>query len=167
MPIGEEIRRMRNQKRVTMPQISEAIGAPASAIYLWEKNRLVPDAWEIEALARFFGVPVSALTGAPAPVAEAEISDRPDRPERTRPHMASAPDAARAPESGRGLDMILVTRIYHSIRDKAENASLVELATVRDLLLESLKIVETRIREYNESDEGGAKMTSDSRGALP
>jgi transcriptional regulator with XRE-family HTH domain len=149
MPIGEEIRRMRDRKRVSMPLLSEAVGTPASTIYLWEKNRLVPDARDIEALARFFGVPVSALTGAPASAAD-------EAPETEPPRVAAALDAAQAPNAGSGFDMMLITRVYHSIRDETENASHVELATARNLLQESLKIVKARIKAHNDQKKAAS-----------
>ena len=142
MSIGEEIRRWRSVKRVTMPQLSESIGVPASTIYLWEKNRLAPGAQEIAALAKALGVSVSDLTGV-APPAPPEKKPSPVRRD-------EAPVVDFDPERGDGFDMMLVTRVYHCIRDEAESATPVELATARNLLQESLKIVKARIKELND-----------------
>lgn len=143
MSIGDEIRRWRSVKCIAMPQLSASIGTPASTIYLWEKNRLTPNTKEITALAKAFGIPVSDLTGAAAP-AQPEKKTEPPREDGAAAVLV--PDA----EHGSGFDMMLVTRVYHCIRDEAESATLVELATARNLLQESLKIVRSRIKELSD-----------------
>ena len=145
MSIGEEIRRWRSVRRITMPQLSEAVGAPASTIYLWEKNRVAPSTQEISALAKALGISASQLTGVSPPVSPEKKSEPPHRNE-----TPAAPE----PERAGGFDMMLVTKVYHSIRDEVESATSVELATARNLLQESLKIVKARIKEQNDRKRG-------------
>ncbi len=147
MAIGEEIRKWRSVKRIAMPQLSASIGTPASTIYLWEKNRLTPGAKEIAALAKAFGIPVPELTGIAPPV-QPEKKAEPARED----EMRVAPDLDR----GSGFDMMLVTRVYHCIRDEAECATPVELTTARNLLQESIKIVKARIKELNDRKKAAA-----------
>ena len=155
MIYGEKIRKWRSFRRMTMPQLSEATGIPASTIYLWEKNRLAPEGEEFAALAQALGVSVSELIGTP-----------------TEDPAASAPQAAKAPHTTEAaddfpnevhekpaehrtlrnddsFDLVQVTRIYHHIRDEADRASLAELTAARGLLQESLKLVRERIKELN------------------
>ena len=148
MSIGEEIRKWRSVKRIAMPQLSASIGTPASTIYLWEKNRLAPGAKEIAALAKAFGIPASELTGVTPPV-QPEKRMKPTR-------EGEVPAAAPSSDGGSGFDMMLVTRVYHYIRDEAECATPVELTTARNLLQESLKIVKAKIKEQNDRKKAAA-----------
>ena len=155
MASGERIRKWRNFRRMTMPQLSEAIGIPASTIYLWEKNRLAPGGEEFAALAQALGVSVSELTGAPAadpqsapqtakPPSTTEIAD--DRPG----EACESPAEHRTIRHDGAFDLVQVTRVYHHIRDEADRASLAELTAARGLLQESLKLVRERIKELND-----------------
>lgn len=149
MSIGEKIRKWRSFRRMTMPQLSEAIGIPASTIYLWEKNRLTPNRQEIGSIAHALGVAVPEIADtANMPL---EPSVLPRQEEAAPPQVAERElPEPRQERSEDPFDMILITKMYHYIRDEVESASLVELTTARNLFQESLKIIRERIKELND-----------------
>lgn len=146
MASGERIRKWRSFRRMTMPQLSEAIGIPASTIYLWEKNRLEPEEAELAALAQALGVSASELTGAPVENALHTTEAANDLPNETH----EKPAEHRTARHDAPFDLVQVTRVYHHIRDEADGASLAELTAARGLLQESLKLVRERIKELND-----------------
>lgn len=151
MSSGEKIRKWRSFRRMTMPQLSEHIGVPASTIYLWEKNRLEPNGQELAAIADALGVSTAELSGHPqesAPATRSEAALPSNDTAESRPGEASFEN--RHPRVGGSFDMMLVTQVYHHVRDEADRASPVELTTARNLLQEGLKIVKERIKELND-----------------
>ena len=149
MVYGEKIRKWRSFRRMTMPQLSEAIGIPASTIYLWEKNRLAPEEPEFAALAQALGVSVSELTGAPAEDSPKDAAQA-TRPQFTTENADAKPAEHRSVRHDGSFDMMLVTQTYNHIRDEADSASPAELTAARGLLQESLKLVRERIKELND-----------------
>ena len=61
--IGENIKRMRNQKSVTQEKLAESIGVTAQAISRWESGTGYPAIEYLPELAGFFGISVDELLG--------------------------------------------------------------------------------------------------------
>lgn len=61
--IGRIIAELRRGRGMTLRQLGEQLGVSAQAVHKWERGINYPDITLIPALARVFGVPISALLG--------------------------------------------------------------------------------------------------------
>lgn len=63
LAIGENIRKLRNQKDITQEQLAEYLGVTAQAISRWESGNGYPDIETLPALAAYFRVTIEYLMG--------------------------------------------------------------------------------------------------------
>ncbi len=71
--IGENIRRLRLEKRITQEQLSEAMGVSCAAVSKWERSDTLPDISLLPLLAHYFSVSIDELMGYDAARIEEEI----------------------------------------------------------------------------------------------
>lgn len=133
MAVGDNIKKIRLARGMTMPQLSDAAGVAGPSLFMWEKNRQTPTDDDVERIAAALGVEPHELTGR--------------RPKREEPQPAPTQQARGA------FDMALITKVYNCVRDHAASADAVELATARTILHESLKIVKERIKSLEEDED--------------
>ncbi|WP_030764279.1 helix-turn-helix domain-containing protein [Streptomyces sp. NRRL F-2664] len=93
LPAPHERRRLREAAELTLDEVAAAVGVTASTVRSWESGRTTPRGRKHHAYVRF-------LTGLAVPQAAAEAAAEatgpPDRPVRTAPAAAGAPEAAGA-----------------------------------------------------------------------
>lgn len=169
MTPGERIRRLRTARGMTTQQLAELCGVAAPVIYMWEKDKITPDADAFAAAMRALGVesePQACDPQACEPIehasdAEPEAIERaPAEPAPAEPPVVhippriplasttpKAPEARGARTSSNGV--ALIARVYASVRDFADTADAVELATAMTMLQESLKVVRTRLKQLS------------------
>lgn len=63
MKIGDQIRKLRKEKRLTMEQLAKKINSSQSAISMYENGHREPDYDTLQNLAEALDVPVSSLFG--------------------------------------------------------------------------------------------------------
>ena len=76
----DNLKALRESKKITQSQLGEHIGAKKSAISLWESGKRQPDQETLVRLANFFGVTVDYLLGRndpPPPAQEKAPADDP------------------------------------------------------------------------------------------
>ncbi|MDE6087523.1 MAG: helix-turn-helix domain-containing protein [Oscillospiraceae bacterium] len=75
--LGEQIKKLRTQKKLTQQQLADYLHISPSAVGMWEKNYNEPDVKRLEELADFFGVTVDYLLGreTTTPIKEKTIED--------------------------------------------------------------------------------------------
>jgi transcriptional regulator with XRE-family HTH domain len=61
--LAEEIKRRRNELRLTRNDLADAVKVSSQTLWKWEKNATSPDADELMRLAKALKCPVSALFG--------------------------------------------------------------------------------------------------------
>jgi transcriptional regulator with XRE-family HTH domain len=61
MPIGENIKSLRESRGLTQAKLGAAVGVSGKAVSTWESGKREPRMGTAEKLAEFFGVTVSAL----------------------------------------------------------------------------------------------------------
>ena len=61
--IGNSIRRLRQEKKLTQDELASAIGVSAQAVSKWERNEGYPDITLLPEIASFFGVSLDTLCG--------------------------------------------------------------------------------------------------------
>lgn len=61
MSIGSNIKRLREERKLTQEQVAERIGVTFQAVSSWERNEYLPDTAKLVRLAEVFGVSVSAV----------------------------------------------------------------------------------------------------------
>lgn len=61
MPIGENIKSLRESRGLTQAKLGDAVGVSDKAVSTWESGKREPRMGTTEKLAEFFGVTVSAL----------------------------------------------------------------------------------------------------------
>lgn len=61
MPIGENIKSLRESRGLTQAKLGDAVGVSDKAVSTWESGKREPRMGTAEKLAEFFGVTVSAL----------------------------------------------------------------------------------------------------------
>ena len=59
---GERIKKLRRERKLTIEEVSEKIGVTRKKLYQWEISDGYPDTKKLEAIAEFFGIPMSYLT---------------------------------------------------------------------------------------------------------
>lgn len=62
---GEIVKRLRLEKRMSQAELGDVVGVTRAAVHQWEKNGVVPSLVHIGELARFFGVSLAYMIGAP------------------------------------------------------------------------------------------------------
>lgn len=77
----ENLKALRESKKITQSQLGEYLGAKKSAISLWESGKRQPDQETLVRIATFFNVTVDYLLGrdpttAPVPAKEMTPADR-------------------------------------------------------------------------------------------
>jgi len=73
--IGENIRRLRNYKKVAQEQLSEALGVTCAAVSKWERGETYPDITLLFPLAHYFDISLDELMGYNQKKIEQEIED--------------------------------------------------------------------------------------------
>jgi transcriptional regulator with XRE-family HTH domain len=63
MTIGERIKELREEKKLTHKELSEALDCSIGLISLWENNYRTPNADSLIALSKFFDVTTDYLLG--------------------------------------------------------------------------------------------------------
>lgn len=61
--IGERIKDLRTEKKLTQTELAQALNITQDSISLWEKNKRIPDTIYIILLAKFFSVSSDYLLG--------------------------------------------------------------------------------------------------------
>lgn len=61
--LGEQIRKLRRQKKLTQEQVANYLHVSTSTYGMWEQGRNEPDIKRLQELADFFGVTVDYLLG--------------------------------------------------------------------------------------------------------
>lgn len=61
--IGENIRRLRIERRMTQEQLAEILNVTNAAVSKWERGDSLPDITMLFPIADYFGVSVDALMG--------------------------------------------------------------------------------------------------------
>lgn len=61
MNIGDNIKQLRQQKKMTQDQLAKKLGVSYQAISKWENNKNAPDVALIPKIAELFGVSIDAL----------------------------------------------------------------------------------------------------------
>ena len=61
MPIGENIKSLRESRGITQAQLGDAVGVSEKTVSAWETGKREPRIGTVEKLAEFLGVAVSAL----------------------------------------------------------------------------------------------------------
>ncbi|MET7477639.1 helix-turn-helix transcriptional regulator [Streptomyces sp. NPDC005648] len=61
--IGQEIKRLRTERRMTQRQLARAIDVAELAVYRWERGLRQPRIANLQRLAGAFDVPIAALFG--------------------------------------------------------------------------------------------------------
>lgn len=65
MDLGEKIRVLRHNKRVSQAQLAEALSVSAQSVSKWENALSAPDISLLPMLARYFGITMDELFGYP------------------------------------------------------------------------------------------------------
>lgn len=65
LKLGENLRRLRKEQKLTQEQFADAIGVSFQAVSRWENGAAYPDMELLPALSSFFGVSVDTLLGCP------------------------------------------------------------------------------------------------------
>lgn len=73
--IGENIRRLRNEKKLTQEQLAETLGVTCAAVSKWERGDTYPDITLLFPLAHYFGVTLDELMGYGRDKIRAEIEE--------------------------------------------------------------------------------------------
>lgn len=89
--IGNKIKKLRKEKRVSQEALAYGVGVTANTVSRWEKNTISPTATNLEALTKFFGVSADYFIGGDMSGAEAEKSAetesaREEKAEEQAPH---------------------------------------------------------------------------------
>lgn len=70
---GENLRKLRNERKLTQSQLAAYLGVSYQAISKWEKSETYPDIASLPAIASFFAVTTDYLLGVNEQIKEAEI----------------------------------------------------------------------------------------------
>lgn len=63
MSIGNNIKRLRQNKGVTQEQLGEALGVSSQAVSKWENESALPDILTLPKLADYFGITIDEVMG--------------------------------------------------------------------------------------------------------
>ena len=61
MNIGNNIKQLRQQKKLTQEQVAEKLGVSYQAVSKWENNANTPDITLLPKIAELFGISIDAL----------------------------------------------------------------------------------------------------------
>lgn len=71
LPIGQTVRALRRERRISQAALADALGVTAQAVSQWERGGAYPDMELLPEIAAYFGVSVDYLLG----VGNAEFPD--------------------------------------------------------------------------------------------
>ena len=73
MNIGENILRLRRERRITQEVLADFVGVTKASVSKWETNQSKPDILLLPQLAAFFGVTVDELLGYESQLSKEQI----------------------------------------------------------------------------------------------
>lgn len=77
MTLGERLKLLRTQRKLTADELSKHIGVSPNSIFNWEANRRKPDIDTLKIVADYFKVPIDYfMTGSTEPVKDYEIPNK-------------------------------------------------------------------------------------------
>lgn len=146
MPIGENIKSLRESRGLTQAQLGDAVGVSDKAVSTWESGKREPRMGVVEKLAIFFNVPKSVLLfgdgdhfhrlpggfGTSSYLVDALMSDPPSR-EVVEPLLSYYGDEKTAALPGDGLSPLDV-KLIELLRCLTEDQKRLLLAQIETLL---------------------------------